>query len=50
MEGRNCCSSRGLPEHNRAAGEEGDSDGEGVAALGKGARATVCTVLVHVGA
>jgi hypothetical protein len=48
--GHSCCSSRGLPEHNRAAREEGGKRGEGVATLGKGARATVRTILVQAGA
>jgi hypothetical protein len=41
---------RGLPEHSRAVGEEGGSDGEGAATLEKGVHATVlcvmCIVLV----
>jgi hypothetical protein len=48
---------RGLPEHNRAIGEEGGGDGEGAAALEKGwpwrrahaVRCVMCTVLVQVG-
>jgi hypothetical protein len=44
---------RGMSEHSRAAGEEGDIVREGMATLEKGARVTVrCilrTVLVQVG-
>jgi hypothetical protein len=46
MEGRSCCSSRGPPKHNMEASEEGGDDGEGVAALGKSAHATLHIVLV----